>query len=127
MDAILKLFPPKIIAAQIAAILFAIATWAHVTLPTGFTPDTVAGFGLLVFTLVTAVLRFGHGNVLADAKAWWLSKTIWMQIIGVIVAGLVLFGITPKGINPAQLAEVAAVLIGLVTTALHVTPSKPIG
>lgn len=99
--------------AQICGLAFALLAMFHIALPPTFQQPAVVGVVMLVIALATAILRFGHpGAPAADAKVWWMSKTIWTAIIAAIFGLIGLFGISPPLDQGNALAIVMTGLTG---------------
>ncbi len=63
----------------------------------------------------------------ADAKPWWLSRTIWANVIAIVFALLSLAGVQlPEGLTQEQVLPVVLGIAGVVGIWLRGTTSKPL-
>ncbi len=121
------LLASRTVQAQLLAVLFVFAHAAGLHLPMGVDEVAFTGTGLLVLAAVTAAMRFGHdGAGMADAKAWYLSKTIWTQIIAAAFAVLTMVGAVPVALDQASVTGAVMTVVALVNIALRRTRTVPI-
>lgn len=116
----------KLTIAPIVALAYAALAWFGVVLPPSMTQPAVVAAVMMSAAAVTAVLRFGHGDVLADAKAWYLSRVIWVQIIAAAFAALALFGVVPEISQQGALEAVMAV-VAFLSWVLGAKTTRPLG
>lgn len=111
--------------APIVGVIFAALAYFKVGLPDTLTQPAVVAAVLLVSAAVTAIARFGHGDVLADAKAWYLSKVIWTQLIAAAFGMLALFGIVPA-IGQEGAIEAVLAVAGVASWIFGAKTTKPL-
>lgn len=61
-----------------------------------------------------------------ETKAWWQSRTIWLQIIAAFFALLAMFGVVPKDITADWVVEAIMAVVALVTIILRLFSSHKI-
>ncbi len=120
MMTINDLMATRTVQAQLLAMLFVCAQAAGVALPAGLNEAAFTATGLLVLAAATAAMRFGHDGV-ADAKAWYLSKTIWTQIVAAAFAVLTMIGAVPAALDQASVTGAIITVVALTNIALRRT------
>ena len=110
----------------LVGLLFAIASIFHIALPPEATHEAVTTVAMLAIAAITAIVRFGQGDVAADAKTWWQSRTIWTQIVAAVFALLVILRVNPVVDQQTGVAIAMALSTG-VTFLLSFVSKKPIG
>lgn len=122
----LDFFTNRIAVAQLVGLLFAALAAFHFIVPVTVNPANTIAVIVLAATAVSAILRFSHpGEPGADAKVWWQSRTIWVQIIAASFAGATLIGYAPKT-DEAHVLETVMTLVALVSMGLGKNIAQPI-
>jgi hypothetical protein len=118
--------PSRPVIAYLVAALFAVFAALHIVLPSSMTQESVVGAVMLVLAVATAIVRFGRpGQPGVDAKTWWQSKTIWLQLIAAAAGVLAIFHVVLP-VDQGQLAGAILLIISLVNALLHRGVTQPI-
>ena len=83
--------------------------------------------GFSISNLFTLFSRFGKlSDEIKTDKQWYLSKTIWFNLLSLLVWGLMAGWNIDIGASPEALAAVAAGIASIVNIVLRLITTKPV-
>lgn len=117
---LLDLLSTKTVMAQLIALVFAALAAFHVVLPVSADQPAIVGAVLLVLATATTIARFGHpGSIAVDAKAWYLSKIIWTQIVAALFAVMAIVGAVPADVDQGGVVAGIMAIVAIVNIVLR--------
>ncbi|WP_157218657.1 hypothetical protein [Flavisphingomonas formosensis] len=62
-----------------------------------------------------------------DTKAWWQSRTIWLNIVATVFAVLGAMKLLPEGLEQDQVVTAIMAIVGVVNFVLRIATKHAIG
>lgn len=112
---------------QVIGLLFAALIALGIHLPVTMDKESFVAAAWLLIATATIIYRAKHGGLPdVDPKAWWRSRTIWVQIVGAGFAVAALFGFTPP-INQGNAVETVMLGLTVLGTFFGAKAKAPVG
>jgi hypothetical protein len=119
----LDLFLNRVAVTQLVALALAVLATIGLGVPAGLDTAQIVGLVMMGAAVVTAIVRYGHpGQPAADAKSWWESRTIWVQVVSFAFGLLATLNLLPAGLEQGEVVTTILAIVAALSAALGRSP-----